>query len=327
MSLTSRRRNKNSSASDDPKASIVGLSGWLFADLLLALAVVFLVASDKPVKSAIGNIEDSFDITVQFSGEKEFKAVNKIDLPSNRSADIWIRFSKPIDVASFSTDDLQLKPDGEWSARFVDRKKSGSQEVFQVRLNPENVESTEFSLSVEKRAASGFDQDYVYNDYAVLEISVTICRTLTGIAVGKSDTARFVVPGGALMGDSALKSWLESPDREYDPAHSKGTSDDGYGTAKLIFEGLQNKSEIKQVGFAILFGGYDQNSEKSAKGRQRAEGKEGVVRKVLRELGFFPADIGLSVGCVAQEIPVRAFSDPSVGKNDLKLELYFYENR
>ena len=29
--------------------AIVGLSGWLFADLLLAVAVIFLVAATKPV--------------------------------------------------------------------------------------------------------------------------------------------------------------------------------------------------------------------------------------------------------------------------------------
>ena len=133
MSLTSRRRNKNSSSSDDPKASIVGLSGWLFADLLLALAVVFLVASDKPTRSSIGI--DTFNVTVQFSKEKEFQAVNKIDLPSNESVDIWMKFSEPIDAASLNTDELQLEPDGEWSARFVDKKKSGAQDIFQVRLN------------------------------------------------------------------------------------------------------------------------------------------------------------------------------------------------
>lgn len=34
------------------KESILGLSGWLFADLLLAIAVIFLVVQDKP--SAVG---------------------------------------------------------------------------------------------------------------------------------------------------------------------------------------------------------------------------------------------------------------------------------
>jgi hypothetical protein len=325
VSLTSRRRNKNSSSSDDPKASIVGLSGWLFADLLLALAVVFLVASDKPSKSSIGT--DSFNVTVQFSKEKEFQAVNKIDLPSNKSVDIWMKFSEPIDAESLNTDELQLEPDGEWSARFVDKKKSGAQEVFQVRLNPEKVKSTKFSVSIEKGAAISASGKSEYNDNASLEISVTICQSLTGIAVGKPDTARFVVPGGASMNEQALQSWLASPERENDRDHLKGTSDEGYGTAKLVYESLQNKTQVSQVGFAILFGGFDQNSEKTVNGVARAQSMSGVVREVLRNLGLFPSNLSSSIGCVAQEIPVRTFGDQSVGKNDLKFELYFYENR
>ena len=34
------------------KESILGLSGWLFADLLLAIAVIFLVVQDKPSQKA-----------------------------------------------------------------------------------------------------------------------------------------------------------------------------------------------------------------------------------------------------------------------------------
>lgn len=325
MSLTSRRRNKNSSSSDDPKASIVGLSGWLFADLLLALAVVFLVASDKPSKSTIG--PDTFNVTVQFSKEKEFQAVNKIDLPSNESVDIWMKFSEPIDAASLSTDELQLEPDGEWSARFVDKNKSGSQEVFQVRLNPEKVESTKFSVSIEKGAAISASGESDYNDNASLEVSVTICQTLTGIAVEKLETARFVVPGGALMNAEDLQSWLSSPERKNDPDHLYGSNDYGYGTSRLIFESLNSRSQVNQVGFAILFGGYDQSSEKTANGVTRAQNKQSSVREVLRNLGLFPQNLGSSIGCVAKEIPVRTFGDQSVGINDLKFELYFYENR
>ena len=81
MSLASRRNRRDYSNPDDAKSSIVGLSGWLFADLLLALAVVFLVASDRPSQSLAENPEDKFDIDVEFveSELADAKAVTQIE--------------------------------------------------------------------------------------------------------------------------------------------------------------------------------------------------------------------------------------------------------
>lgn len=47
MAFTSRAGGQSSKRTRRDRNSIVGLSGWLFADLLLGLAVVFLVAADK----------------------------------------------------------------------------------------------------------------------------------------------------------------------------------------------------------------------------------------------------------------------------------------
>ena len=48
MAFTSRAGGQSGKRTRRDRNSIVGLSGWLFADLLLGLAVIFLVASDKP---------------------------------------------------------------------------------------------------------------------------------------------------------------------------------------------------------------------------------------------------------------------------------------
>jgi len=48
MAFTSRAGGQSGKRTRRDRNSIVGLSGWLFADLLLGLAVVFLVAAEKP---------------------------------------------------------------------------------------------------------------------------------------------------------------------------------------------------------------------------------------------------------------------------------------
>jgi hypothetical protein len=48
MAFTSLAGGQSGKRTRRDRNSIVGLSGWLFADLLLGLAVIFLVASDKP---------------------------------------------------------------------------------------------------------------------------------------------------------------------------------------------------------------------------------------------------------------------------------------
>ena len=48
MAFTSRAGSQSSKRTRRDRNAIVGLSGWLFADLLLGLAVVFLVAAEKP---------------------------------------------------------------------------------------------------------------------------------------------------------------------------------------------------------------------------------------------------------------------------------------
>lgn len=48
MAFHGRRGNRVQSGRRGQRESIVGLAGWLFADLLLALSAVFLVAQDRP---------------------------------------------------------------------------------------------------------------------------------------------------------------------------------------------------------------------------------------------------------------------------------------
>ncbi len=329
MSRASRRKGQISSNPDDVKSSIVGLSGWLFADLLLALAVVFLVASDRPSVSSAGDL-DKFDISVEFSTSENGDPYTEIEV-LDESFDIWIQFSDPVFSNSLTESDILLEPKDEWSVRFVDKPDSGSEKSFLLRLNPENVKSRNLVLTVEQGAARGAESDNSYNAKATLPISITICRTLSGIAVSPEETSRFIVPGGAKMSESQLQDWLQNSELENLPqTHPAGSEDFGFGTAKLIFIELQKQiDQRRQVGFAILFGGYNRGSESAKIGANRAKNMEDEVRNVLRDLGLLSGNNSNEVqGACPQvfEIPLRPFGAGEVSKDDLKFELYFFEN-
>lgn len=329
MSRASRRKGLIASNPDDAKSSIVGLSGWLFADLLLALAVVFLVASDRPSVSSAGDL-DKFDISVEFSTSENGEPISEIEV-FDENFDIWIQFSEPVFSNSFTESDLMLEPEDEWSVRFVNKPDSGPKRSFLLRLNPENVKSRKLSINVEQGAARGAESDNSYNAKATLAVSITICRTLSGIAVSPEETSRFIVRGGAKMSESQLQDWLQNSKLEELPrTHPIGSEDFGFGTAKLIFLELQKPiDQRRQVGFAILFGGYNRDSESAKIGANRAKNMEDEVRNVLRNLGLLSDNNSTVVqGACPQvyEIPLRPFGAGEVSKDDLKFELYFYEN-
>ncbi len=329
MSLASRRRRRDNSNSDDVKSSIVGLSGWLFADLLLALAIVFLVASDKPSKILAGNPADKFDVTVKFSESEDGPAVIQTAQIDERF-DIWIEFSEPIFTDSFTEDDLILEPNDEWSVRFLNRSNSDAQKTFQIRFNPENAKSTKLSLTIAERSVwRGPKNENSYNAQASLAISITNCRTLKGIAVNPKETAKFKIPNGANFDADRLRKWLEGESGKAED-HKDGSPDFGFGTAKLIADELEKPiNERKQVGFAILFGGYNRDSEIAEDGANRARNMQDKVRTVLQDLGLLAkktSGSGSNVCPIAAEIPIRPFGDGSFSKDDLKFELYFYEN-
>jgi hypothetical protein len=149
--------------------------------------------------------------------------------------------------------------------------------------------------------------------------------------VQAEETARFVVKGGEGMTESGLRNWLESPDRRLIGTDLSSPKDEGFGNATLIYTELQKPAdERRQVGFAILFGGYVKGRENADIGTDRAKDKIADIRSALRELSLLPRlDTGTAGGqCPrASEIPVRPFGDSSIGVGDLKFELYFYNEK
>lgn len=330
MSLSSRRGIRGESGPDDAKSSIVGLSGWLFADLLLALAVVFLVASDRPAESSIGDADDVYDIAIEFLESPTGNAITKIE-QIDQPFDLWLRFSEPIQADTLDLSDIAVSPDGQWTYQFVKKPDAGATQVVQLKLAPLDVRSTSLELTVKKRAAQHVSLENSWSESASLEIMVTLCRALTGIAVRPEETARFVIKGGQRKTENELMDWLQKPERRLVGTDLSSPKDEGFGNATLIYQELQKPAdERRQVGFAILFGGYVKDRESADTGTIRAEDRIEDVRSALRELSLLPRlDTSIAGGqCPrAAEVPVRPFGDSSIGVGDLKFELYFYNEK
>jgi len=323
VSLASRRGSRSDSNPDDAKSSIVGLSGWLFADLLLALAIVFLVASETPKADGI-TPDDVLDISVDFS-TSENGAASRQTAQIDEPFDVWLRFSAPIRSETLDLSDVSIKPEGQWTYQFVKKATVGSGQAFLLRLAPLEARSASIEVTLRDKAAQNASREFSYSKPASLSVSITVCRSLTGIAVLPKETARFLIKSGRTMGTDG------DPIRKQNGTDRLSNEDVGYGDARLVFEELQKpSSERRQVGFVILFGGYVRNQENAGVGQDRASKRIEEVRELLRDLSLLPRVDSGTTGSQcprAAEVPVRPFGDSSVGKDELKFELYFYNEK
>ncbi len=324
MSLASRRQGRGESRQDDAKSSIVGLSGWLFADLLLALAVVFLVASERPSETSAQQNSIS-DIDVFFSTERDGDRINQLTTV-DESFSLWVRFEEPVDGKTFGLEDLLIEPPAaasEWSFQIENAFQDAVSE-FKVWLYPQRISLESFSLFVKSGSVLSADRTSTFNREGSIDIEIQKCERRAGIAVNNSEVARFTVSGGATMNADELVSWLKRQDNKND------TGDGTYGGAQLVWSEL-NKSggTPRKVGFAILFGGYSRaGGEGADDGLERAKKRTPIVKDALITLGLLDEDsVGGPNNCPVYTVPVRPFGDGSMSStNDLKFELYFYNN-
>jgi hypothetical protein len=324
MGLVSHHnRNSDTYSDDESKNSIVGLAGWLFADLLLALAVVFLVGGDIPSTSAMSDTELKNDVTIEFAETKDGDAVSELR-KIDQTFDVYVRFSDPVE--NFAADDIEIEPSDEWSVRIVeDSKDADGKKTYQVRLNPENPSSTKLKLTINQRKVSNATRPNSFNSRGQLSISLTICTDIAGIAVEKKDVARFVIKGGMTKSVIQLAEWMKDPPAGGTYPDNEGSSK-GYGNEQILKEILrQSTNQPQQVGFIIIFAGGKTTSEAA----DRAEGKVPDLRKALAKNKLIndPATDNPQTVCPAEaEVPVRAFGDSRLPIDAIKLELYFYDS-
>jgi hypothetical protein len=320
MGLVSHHNRSSDSYSDDEsKNSIVGLAGWLFADLLLALAVIFLVGGDIPSTSAMSESNYKNDVTIEFTETKDGDAVTglrKID----QTFDVYVRFSDPVE--NFTADDIELEPSDEWSVRIVeDSKDVDGKKSYQIRLNPESPTSNELKLTIDQRQVSNASRPNSFNERGQLDVSVTICGQIAGIDVDKANVAQVKIPNGANMSAQQLSSWMQTIE-----AKGTTTNDDGYGNEQILREIIAlPASQRTQIGFIIVFaGGIDARS-----GTQVARNKESDLLTALSSNNLVAdasSDLPSTTCPTESRVPVRAFWSQQLSKNDLTLELYFFDS-
>jgi hypothetical protein len=159
-----------------------------------------------------------------------------------------------------------------------------------------------------------------FNERGQLDISVTICGQVAGIDVDKANVAQVRIPNGANMSAQQLSSWMQT-------IEAKETTKivDEYGNEQILREMLAlPASQRTQIGFIIIFaGGIDAGS-----GTQVARSKESDILTALSSNNLV-ADAApelASTTCPTESrVPVRAFWDRQLSKNDLTLELYFFD--
>jgi|688.fasta_scaffold102082_3 hypothetical protein len=325
MGLVSHQnRSSDTYSADESNNSIVGLAGWLFADLLLALAIIFLVGGDIPSISAMSESNYKNDVTIEFTETKDGDAVTglrKID----QTFDVYVRFSDPVE--NFAADDIELEPSDEWSVRIVeDSKDVDGKKSYQIRLNPESPTSNELKLTIDQRQVSNASRPNSFNERGQLDISVTICGQIAGIDVDKANVAQVRIPNGANMSAQQLSSWMQTIEAKKTTEAKETTKIvDEYGNEQILREMLAlPASQRTQIGFIIIFaGGIDAGS-----GTQVARSKESDILTALSSNNLV-ADAApelASTTCPTESrVPVRAFWDRQLSKNDLTLELYFFD--
>ena len=317
--ISHQNRHSDTYSDDESKNSIVGLAGWLFADLLLALAVVFLVGGDIPSISAMGEANNKNDIAIEFAEASDGEAVTgirKID----QTFDVYVRFSESVE--NFTAEDIDLEPSNEWSVRIVEGSEDADgKKTFQVRLNPESPTSTKLTLTIDQRQVRNSLRPNSFNEQGRLNISVTICGQIAGIDVDKANVAQFKIPNGANMSAQQLSSWMQTIE-----AKPSTTLGDGYGNEQILKAMIDlPASQRTQIGFIIVFaGGVDAES-----GTQVARSKESDLLNALANNNLVSgsaSDLPSTTCPTESRVPVRAFWDRQLSSNEIKLELYFFDS-
>ena len=291
MRFTSRR---SSARAGQPvrrdRNGLVGLSGWLFADLLLGVAVIFLVGSEVPQKG------------LERRGASLGVTIETVDETVEKTADVWgvrdetfrLKITFTEEVRNFDVDDVLVSGDADqWVASFVDGSSNdGGGKDFVIELTPKSgLQDGDFTVEIPADAA--FDADGSGNIAESQDFTLVTCFRYTGIDA--KNEANVLLVGAADKGVAALISRLsENPD-----------------IAKAV-------AAKKKIGLMIIFGGGSQGS--AIAGRNAAS-----LIEALSDLGLVPS--GKSASCdqtvPGGDLPTLNYKNDKMDIQDLDLRLYF----
>lgn len=291
MSFTSRRGVERAGRpARRDRNGLVGLSGWLFADLLLGVAVIFLVGSEVPQKGLEGEGK-SFGVEIESVDETVDKSVEVWEV-QNQTFKLKIVFDD--EVRAFGIEDIKVKGEADqWVASFYgDESSDGAGREFEVELTPKSgLGSGVFTVEIPADAA--FRSDGSGNRPTSRDFKVVTCFPYSGIDTNKSDKIELVGAAGSSV--VYLKNILE---------------------VKAEIKTALNDEKL--VGFMIIFGsGPD--------GDTTAKRNKVNVVKALSELGLVPSGATSVCGQSRSEdlLPTLEYKDEALDDGNLGLRLYF----
>ena len=340
------RSHRRVGAEDGPEErdrhSIVGLSGWLFADLLLAVAVIFLVATEPPQFADEADAESATSAAgapvATLSFEPELP-LNEDGIPVWRETDssaseiaevgIQVVFSEP--VRGLGEDLEDLAADVILTALIEGEKRSANDTGWSVKLvKPvDPVRSWLLTLSpsagfksstmeVSLRQGAIIDEDGTPNPEPKSLVFQVQRRPDTVIDTKKA--LQIVVPARGESCDSTSQNAVDSLTRAFRDVRSfvlnvASQKEDRETKNENFVNWVRSTSGFgtnPRVGFAFIYGPGES-------GDVIAGNWKACTVKAFESLGWLSAS-----SSTVSELPMKFFDDFGIARGQLKIEMYFF---
>jgi hypothetical protein len=337
-----RRTGTEDGSDERDRHSIVGLSGWLFADLLLAVAVIFLVANEPPKFSddaeAVNSVAAEGVPTAALSFEPELPT-NESGLPIWREndvsesefAEIGIRvvfselvsgfgddledLSKDVMLTAFIDGERKLASDTGWSVRSLRPIEPGR--AWLLKLSP--VAGFKSSImEVTLRQGAVIDRDRNPNpEPKALSFQV---QRRPDTVIDTKKASQIVVRARGQSCDPTSKDSIESLSRSIRDVQSfilnvASKKEDRVTKRETFVNWVLSPSGFganPRVGFAFIYGPGD-------KGDVIAGNWRACTVKAFESLGWLSAP-----SPEVSELPMKFFDDFGITRDQLKIEMYFF---
>ena len=332
----SRSHRRPSSSSDRAKGDrneIVGLSGWLFADLLLAVAVVFLIASVKPEFSSnpVPPVNDDGPPTVEISFGSEFGEVadgipvwnEDAPIGDDNQIKIEVKFSER--VIKFGESPEDVKNDILVEAKRDDKLVEGNETGWIVNeLKNENTNGFTWSfmlvptnarilgiINLKIVAGAVTDKNGNKNPESKILQFKAKGKVEKRIDTKNSSQITLVLPSSECSDNNREETSMKLMElilKSYFVADlASGKPIAGEGILGDYIE--KTYGGTAQIGFVFMYGPGDDDSI--------ARKWQPCVFSAFEKLNYLKSDV---------DLPFKTFKDATLSKGKLKIEMYFYSS-
>ncbi len=344
FSRSHRQLGGSDGAQSRDRHAIVGLSGWLFADLLLAVAVIFLVAETKPVGGkteltrTLATLAPNAPIaTMRFnpelpkSDDDGLPVWRQVDAEASGSVAVGIEVEFTEPVSDFGGSLEQIENDIRISATIGGQKFEGAEagwsvksltpspggRLYQLRLEPSiGFQSSTMEIVISERAA--FDEDNDSNLESQPLVFLVQRRPDTVIDTKKASQVRIKVRGNScdVTDEAAVSELVRLIGRvkvfEINVANAEKKRKRLERNFVDWVESDKGFGSAAKVGFIFIYGSGDG-------GEKIARDWTNCVVKAIEDLGWLGETNSLEA-----QLPVKQFKADGITSDQLLLELYFF---